>query len=158
MMEEKVPALPDTVVWPETTEDVAEVLRYAHENRVPVYPYGGGSGVLGGAVSRTGGISLDLKGMNKILELDGENCCVRVQGGMNGKNFEDALNMRGYSCGNIPQSLYCSTVGGWAATKATGQFSTKYGGVEDMLLGLEAVLPGGEVFRGEFSPRRSAGP
>ncbi len=157
-VEGKAPALPDVVVWPEETEDVSKILSYANEMNIPVVPYGGGSNVLGNLVARRGGISLDLKKMSDVVEIDEDNLKATVQAGMNGMNFEQELRRKGYTTGNIPQSLYCSSVGGWLATNATGQFSTKYGGVEKMALGLEAVLPDGEVIEGSLSPRRSTGP
>ncbi len=157
-VEGKIPALPDVIAWPTNTEEVAEVMEYANENKIPVIPYGGGSNVLGNLVARRGGISLDLKRMNDLVELDETNQKATVQAGMNGMNFEQELRRKGYTTSNSPQSLYCSAVGGWLATNATGQFSTKYGGIEEMVLGLEAVLPGGEVISGSLSPRRSTGP
>lgn len=156
--QEKVPALPDAVVWPTNTKEVSKILQYANENKIPVIPYGGGSNVLGNLVARRGGISLDLKRMNELVEIDETNLKATAQAGMNGMNFEQELRRKGYTTGHSPQSLYCSAVGGWIATNATGQFSTKYGGIEKMLLGLEAVLPTGEIVRGNLSPRRSTGP
>lgn len=154
----EAPAFPDVVVWPEDTEDVSQVLSFANEKKIPVIPYGGGSNVLGNLVARRGGISLDMKKMSDVIEIDETNLTATVQAGMNGMNFEQELRRKGYSTRNIPQSMYCSSVGGWLATNATGQFSTKYGGVEEMVLGLEAVLPDGEVVKGNLSPRRSTGP
>ncbi len=157
-VEGKVAALPDVIAWPQSTGDVAKVLRYANDNRIPIIPYGGGSGVVGGCVPRYGGISLDIKRMNKLIEVDEVNLRATVQAGMNGMSFEHELRRRGYTMGHSPQSICCSSVGGWVATNATGHFSTRYGGIEEMLLGLEAVLPTGRTVRGECSPRRSAGP
>ncbi len=75
-----------------------------------------------------------------------------------GANLELELSHRGYSAGNIPQSLYCSTLGGWISTRAAGQFSTKYGKIEDMVLGMEVVLPDGNLLNIKPVPRRSVGP
>ena len=77
---------------------------------------------------------------------------------MYGHIFEEALQARGYSMGHWPQSVSLSTVGGWTATRAAGQYSTRYGSIEDMLLGLEAVMADGRVVRIKPTPRRSAGP
>lgn len=153
----ELPALPDVIVWPETTEEVSRVVRVANELGIPVYPYGGGSGVLGAAVPERGGVVVDLKRM-RGLQLYEEDMIVEAEAGVNGYYLESYLNSRGCTLGHIPQSLYPSTVGGWIATKATGQFSTKYGGIEDMLLGLEVVLPTGEVARVEPHPRSAVGP
>ena len=149
--------LPFVVVWPESVDDVIEVVRYAYVNDVPIYPYGGGSGVLRGFAPERGGIVIDLKRMRSI-KLDEENLMVAAEAGVNGMILEEYLNYRGYTLGHIPQSLYESTVGGWVATKATGQFSTKYGGIEDMLLGIEVVVPPGKVISLKPHPRTATGP
>ncbi len=149
--------LPHVVVWPESVEDVVKVVRYAYENRVPIYPYGGGSGVLRGFAPERGGIVVDMKRMRSI-ELDEHNLMVTAEAGINGAILEQYLNYRGYTLGHIPQSFYESTVGGWIATKATGQFSTKYGGIEDMLVGIEVVVPPGKVVRLGPQPRTATGP
>ncbi|AIF70091.1 dehydrogenase [Palaeococcus pacificus DY20341] len=157
MLEGKVPALPNAVVWPESTEDVVKVVKIAYEEKVPIYPYGGGSGVLGAAVPEYGGIVLDLKRM-RSLELYEDDLLLEAHAGVNGYYLEKYLNKKGYTLGHFPQSLYPSTVGGWIATKATGQFSTKYGGIEDMVLGLEAVLPWGDVITLKPHARSATGP
>ncbi len=157
MLKGVLPALPDAVVWPESTEDVREIVRIAYEENVPLYPYGGGSGVLGGAIAEKGGIVVDLKRMRNFRVYK-EDLMVYAEAGINGNLLETGLNSQGYSLGHIPQSIYTSTVGGWVATKATGQFSTGYGGIEDMVLGLEAVIPPGEVVRLEPYPRTATGP
>lgn len=150
-------ALPYVIAWPESVDDVIEVIRYAYANDVPIYPYGGGSGVLRGFAPERGGIVIDLKRMRSI-ELDEENLMVTAEAGVNGMLLEEYLNYRGYTLGHIPQSLYESTVGGWVATKATGQFSTKYGGIEDMLLGIEVVVPPGKIISLKPHPRTATGP
>ena len=153
-----VPALPDCIVWPESVDQVSEILKFASKNKIPVIPFGDGSGVLGSAIPRKGGIVLDVKKMNKIVEIDDLGLMARVQTGINGMNLERLLNRDGYTMGHIPQSLYCSSLGGWIACKAAGQFSTKYGKIEDMLVSLEAVLPDGTVISSKSVPRSSTGP
>jgi len=153
----EVPALPDAVVWPESTEEVQLVVRTAYELNVPVYPYGGGSGVLGGTVPEGGGIVVDLKRIRDVA-LNEEDLIVEAGAGVNGYYLEKYLESKGYTLGHFPQSLYPSTVGGWIATKATGQFSTKYGGIEDMVLGLEVVLPWGDIVDLPPHPRTATGP
>lgn len=148
---------PYVVVWPESVREVVEVVRYAYEKRVPVYPFGGGSGVLKGFAPELGGIVVDLKRMRSV-KLDERNLMVEAEAGVNGYLLEQYLNFKGYTLGHIPQSIYESTVGGWVATKATGQFSTKYGGIEDMLLGLEVVVPPGRVVELKPHPRTATGP
>jgi alkyldihydroxyacetonephosphate synthase len=157
-LEGKAPALPDLVVWPADTAQVAAVLALAGEHGVPVTPYGEGSGALGGAIPLRGGIVLDLKRMNQVRELDGENLMVTVECGLNGALYEEHLNRRGFTGGHIPQSIRCSTVGGWLACRAAGQFSSRYGKIEDMVVALEAVLPDGTVFSGRRVPRTATGP
>jgi len=149
---------PACVVTPTSTAEVAAVLRYANEARIPVVPYGGGSGVSGGVLPSADAIVVDLRRLDQLLELNETALQARVQAGMFGHHFEDALSARGYSMGHWPQSVALSTVGGWVATRAAGQFSTRYGSIEDMLLGLEAVLADGRVVRVKPTPRRSAGP
>jgi alkyldihydroxyacetonephosphate synthase len=96
--------------------------------------------------------------MNRILALDETSLAVTVQPGMRGDAFEAALDRRGYSMGHFPQSIAVSSVGGWVATRASGQFSTRYGSIEDMLLGFEAVLASGEATRLRAVPRTATGP
>jgi alkyldihydroxyacetonephosphate synthase len=134
------------------------VLRYANRERVPIVPFGGGSGVCGGVLPPAGAIVVDMRRMDQLLELNELALQARVQAGMYGHHFEAALAARGYSMGHWPQSVSISTVGGWVATRAAGQFSTRYGSIEDMLLGLEAVLPDGRVVRIKPAPRRASGP
>jgi alkyldihydroxyacetonephosphate synthase len=125
---------------------------------VPITPFGGGSGVLGGAVPLQGSVVLNLQRMSKFLNLDGLSLVAEFESGIMGANLELELNKRGYSAGNIPQSLYCSTLGGWISTRAAGQFSTKYGKIEDMVLGMQVVLPDGSLLDIKPVPRRSVGP
>ena len=154
----ELPALPRAVVSPISTQQIQEILRCANAYKVAITPFGGGSGVLGGAVPLNGSIILNLQRMNKLLDLDDTSLVAQFEAGIIGANLELELNHRGYSTGNIPQSLYCSTLGGWVSTRAAGQFSTKYGKVEDMVLGMEVVLPDGSVLNVRTVPRRSVGP
>ncbi|MBI4516389.1 MAG: FAD-binding oxidoreductase [Deltaproteobacteria bacterium] len=146
------------VVSPANTQQVSQVLAYADQRRIAVVPFGAGSGVCGGIEPPDGAIVVDLRAMNQLLELNETALLARVQPGMMGNAFEAALNARGYSMGHFPQSIDLSTVGGWAATRAAGQFSTRYGSIEDMVLALEAVLPGGRVVRTRVGPRSATGP
>ncbi len=149
---------PACVVRPASTDDVATTLRLANQHRVAVVPYGGGSGVGGGVLPDSESIVVDLRRMNQLLDLNETSLQVRVQAGMYGHLFEQALQARGYSMGHWPQSVSLSTVGSWVATRAAGQYSSCYGSIEDMLLGLEAVLADGRIVRIKSTPRRSAGP
>ncbi len=149
---------PICVVSPASVQDVQAVLRAANRAGVAVAPFGAGSGVCGGFLPSDRSLVLDMRRMNRLLEVDETSLTARVQAGMMGDQFEAALNERGYSMGHFPQSIRLSTVGGWVATRAAGQFSTRYGSIEDMLLGLEVILAGGERISIQPSPRRSAGP
>ena len=151
-------ARPACVVHPATTADVAAVLAYANVERVAVVPFGAGSGVCGGVLPNDGAIVIDLRRMNRIVEINGPALTVHVQAGMMGNAFEAALNEAGYSMGHFPQSIDVSTVGGWVATRAAGQYSTRYGCIEDMVLALEVVLPDGRILRTPLGPRTATGP
>ncbi len=154
----KIAGLADFIIWPETVAHISEVLMFANTVNIPIIPYGEGSGVVGGAVPVNGGIIMDMKKFNKILEINDTNLTVTVQAGINGMNLERYLNSKGYTAGHIPQSLYISSLGGWIAHRAAGQFSTKYGKIEDIILGMEVVLPQGEVLHFKTIPRASTGP
>ena len=153
-----LPSLPSVVISPKNSEEIQGILKYANEYKVQITPFGGGSGVLGGAIPIEGGAILNLQRMNKFISLDETSLVAEFEAGIIGANLERELNHRGYSSGNIPQSLYCSTLGGWIATRAVGQFSTKYGKIEDMVLGMEVVLPDGNLLNIKPIPRRSTGP
>jgi alkyldihydroxyacetonephosphate synthase len=151
------PQLPGCVVWPADTGEVSAILRIAQEWRVPVVPFGGGSGIVGGTTATPGCISLDSKRLAQ-LRIDPISGVAFAQAGIVGIDLEQRLNEAGFSAGQFPQSLFSSTVGGWVATRASGTFSTLHGNIEDRVVGLEVVLPGGEVMRVRPSPRSATGP
>jgi alkyldihydroxyacetonephosphate synthase len=157
-LEGKQPLKPDVVVYASTLEQISRLLRWASERRVAITPWGAGSSVTGASLPLDGGICLDLSRMNRLIEIDDTNLLVRVQSGMMGHVLEDTLNRRGYTLNHSPQSLDRSTVGGWIATRATGQFSSRYGGIEDLVVALVVVLPGGEIIETKSAPRASVGP
>jgi alkyldihydroxyacetonephosphate synthase len=149
---------PHAVVWPESEREVAAVVRVARELGMPIVPYGGGSGVCGGAVPILGGITVDTKRMNQLGSVDREEMLCDVEAGMNGERFERELNRRGYTLGHFPSSIYCSTVGGWLACRAAGQMSTKYGKIEDRVAGLTVVTGRGEIIHTDGPVRAQRGP
>jgi alkyldihydroxyacetonephosphate synthase len=149
---------PEAVVYPRSAEQVASTLRWANDKGVPITPWGGGSAVTGAPLPLTGGISLDLLALNEILSIDEQNLTVTVQSGVMGGVLEDHLNALGYSLRHVPQSLAVSTVGGWVSTMATGQFSSRYGGIEHLVVSLQAVLPSGEIVNTMHVPRAALGP
>ena len=104
-------------------------------------PWGGGSGTQGGALPIHGGIILDVKRLNKILEIDEQSLTVRAQAGVNGGQLEWALNDRGLTLPHYPASANCATLGGYLAPRGSGTISTKYGKAEDLVMSIEVVLP-----------------
>ncbi len=149
---------PLLVVQPQTHDDVCKLLSFAHAEELHVVPFGAGSGVCGGARPNRDDIVLDLSAMNRIIEINEAALTVTVEPGMLGRDFEAALNSRGYSMGHFPQSINLSSVGGWVATRASGQYSTKYGSIEDMLVALQVVLADGTSIRTKNAPRSATGP
>lgn len=149
---------PPAVVYPESTSEVATVLDIAQQHRAPIVPFGLGSGVCGGVRPGRDALVVDLSRMNRMVEVRPETLIAVAQAGMNGGEFERRLGDHGLTLGHFPQSIDRSTVGGWVATRASGQLSTRYGNIEDLVLSLEVVLPGGRVVRTFPSPRASTGP
>jgi alkyldihydroxyacetonephosphate synthase len=150
--------LPHAVVWPESTREVAAVVRLARQLDLAIVPYGGGSGVCGGTVPLRGGITIDTKRMDSLNYVNGDDMVCDVEAGLNGERFERELQRRGYTFGNFPSSIYCSTVGGWLATRAAGQMSTKYGKVEDRIAGITMVTGTGEIVETDGLARAQRGP
>lgn len=153
-----VGTLPSLVLRPATTEEVARIVETAAKSDLPVIPYGSGSGVLGGIIPLQNELMIDMRRMDQIIKFDTENNLVTVEAGMNGEMFEAALNAKGYTCGHLPQSLTISTVGGWAACRGGGQESSRYGKIENIVVGLKAVLPDGRVMEVRPLPKRATGP
>jgi alkyldihydroxyacetonephosphate synthase len=154
----KIAGLPNFITWPETVDQISEILKLANEEKIPITPFAEGSGVVGGAIPIRGGIIIDMKHFNKILEINDKNLTVTAETGINGMNLERYLNAKGYTCGHIPQSIYTSSLGGWIAHRAAGQFSTKYGKIEDIILGMELILPQGQIINFKPIVRASTGP
>jgi alkyldihydroxyacetonephosphate synthase len=149
---------PVAIVCPARTEHVATVLAWATETGTAVIPRGAGSGVCGGARAQAGAVLLDLSLMDRIGDVDPVSQTVDVQAGVRGDRLEEALAAHGLTTGHYPQSIAISTVGGWIAASSAGQASTGFGAIEDILLGLTAVLPTGEILRCRAVPRSAAGP
>lgn len=147
------------VIWPESPEEIACILKLAKKYGFKVVPYGGGSGVNGAALGEKS-IVLDMKRMNDILSLNEDNLTVTVESGVYVKELENYLNRRNYTLRHIPQSFPEAVIGGLISTFSTGQYSTKYGGIEDMVLNLEIVTPSGDItwLRKNTVPRSAAGP
>jgi alkyldihydroxyacetonephosphate synthase len=149
--------LPACVVWPENSADVCTVLRIADAYEVPVVPFGGGSGIVGGTTPLPASISLDTKRLTH-LRIDEESMVAYAGPGHFGVDLERRLNERGLSLGHFPQSFHSSTVGGWVATRASGTFSTLHGNIENRVVGLQVALPAGKLLTIRPSPRSVTGP
>ena len=150
--------LPAAVIFPASTEEVATVLAWASQTSTAVIPRGAGSGVCGGAQAAAGSVVLDLSRLDQVTDIDPVSQAVSVQAGVRGDQLERALAEHGLTAGLYPQSIAISTVGGWIAASSAGQASTGFGAIEDVLLGLTAVLPQGEILRCRPVPRSAAGP
>lgn len=137
---------------------VAEVLRAASRDSVPVTVRALASSVTGQPIPVRGGIVLDVTGLEPFHSIDETNLIVTASAGTNGGELEDLLNQQGLTLGHSPQSLYRSTVGGWLSTLATGQFSSLYGGIEDLVVGYTVILATGEKVELSASPRAAMGP
>lgn len=157
-LQPSTPARPACVVRPRATAEVAAIVAYATREHVAVVPFGAGSGVCGGVMPDAGAIVVDLGDMRRMHPVDGKNLLATAEAGLLGSEFEAALNESGYSMGHFPQSIALSSVGGWVATRSAGQFSTKYGNIENLFVAFEAVLPSGAVIRTRPVPRASTGP
>ncbi len=150
---------PGVVVKAASTDDVSATLRVASEHRLSVTPQGGRSSVVGGATPDRGAIALDLTGLRRVLEIDDASGFVRVEAGIFGPDLEVALAPHGLTAGHFPQSFDLATVGGWIASRGAGQYSNRYGTIDDLVRGLTVVLANGEVLHlGGHGPREAVGP
>ena len=139
-------------------EEVIQAIRLLNQEKIVSVPRTGGSGVCLGLETPKESVVLDLSEMNEILEINEENLTVTAQAGVALERLEKVLNKKGYTSGHFPQSLPLAQLGGLVATRSIGQFSTRYGGIEDLLVGIEGILPDGELVRIKNIPRKSTGP
>jgi alkyldihydroxyacetonephosphate synthase len=147
------------VVHPHGAADVARVLRICNEAHVPVTAAAGRSGVCGASMPVHGGIVLDLTAITGIVDVDCDALVLDVRAGTFGTPLEAALRTEhGVTLGHWPQSIDLSTVGGWLACRSAGQLSTRYGKIEDMVLGLDVVLADGRIVHTGGAPRAAVGP
>ena len=156
----EVPARPAVVARPTDTGQVAAVLALCNSARVPVTAAGGRSGVCGASIPVFGGVSLDLCRLAGITAIDSDSLIADLRAGTFGPDVETGLRGdHGLTLGHWPQSMDLSTVGGWLACRGAGQYSNRYGKIEDMVTGLEVVLADGTVVRtGGHGPRSATGP
>lgn len=160
ILAERAGAQPERVLVARPTgrEQVAAILRWAAANSVAVTPLGGGSGVCGAVAPKRGELVLDMAAFDRILQLDEVNLVCRVESGVNGMTLETKLNERGLTLGHYPSSLPGTTVGGLVSTRSSGQESSRYGSIEDMVQGLAVVLPDGTFATPRPGPRSAVGP
>lgn len=153
-------ARPRAVLFPETVNEVSLIVKEASKNKVCIVIHGGGSSVTGASSPRDGCVVVSLSRMRKIIDFNEEDLTVTVEPGILIYELEEWLNSKGYTLRHVPQSYHIASIGGCIATLSTGQYSTGYGGIEDMVLNLEVVLPSGEVIwtRSMTVPRSSMGP
>lgn len=150
---------PAAIAMVNSTEQVAAVLAFADEHGVNVVARTGGTATEGGLETVVeNSIVLDGSGMNDIISIDAYNMQATAQCGVPLQVLEDRAREMGLTTGHSPQSKPVAQMGGLVATRSIGQFSTLYGGIEDMVVGLEVVFPGGQVSRIKNVPRRAAGP
>jgi alkyldihydroxyacetonephosphate synthase len=149
--------IPFCSVLPGSTDEVRRIVLLANEERVPIIPYGGGSGLMGGALSVEAGIVVDLRRMNQILDVDTQARSARVQSGTVLEALEKRLNRDNFMLGHDPWTLPVATVGGAISTNSIGYRGGLYGSMGEQVLGLEAVLPDGEILRTRAVPKSSAG-
>jgi len=138
-------ALPQVIVRPQNTEQVQAIMRYANSERIPVIPRGSGSGMCGQVVPVQGGMILDMRSMNRILEINPQDGYCRVEPGVIDDDLNRALKPYGVFYPPTPASSVCATIGGEIANNASGGRSVKYGAARDAILAVKVVLPNGEL-------------
>ncbi|MGV2619577.1 UNVERIFIED_CONTAM: FAD-binding oxidoreductase [Halobacillus marinus] len=151
--------LPAAVVKVKDEQEVSDLLRYMNDNGINAVPRTGGSATEGGLETAVeNSIVIDGSGMDEIVSIDPYDMLATVKCGVPLEVLEDKLREQGLTTGHSPQSKPLAQMGGLVATRSIGQLSTLYGGIEDMVIGLEAVFPNGEVTKIRNIPRRAAGP
>ncbi len=152
---------PDAVVFPGDHDQVDAVLRACADHGVAVVAFGGGTSVVGGLEPERGGfdavVALDLRRLDGLVEFDPESGIATLQAGLRGPEAEDLLAAHGFSLGHYPQSFRFATIGGFAATRSSGQNSAGYGRFDDMVTGLRVATPRGTLRLGR-GPSSAAGP
>lgn len=150
---------PIAIVYPKSVEEISRLLVFCNDNQVNVIPRGGKTATEGGLENwKEITIVIDALNLDQIIKIDECNMQATVQAGVQLQVLEDELRKRGYTTGHSPQSKPVAKFGGLVATRSIGQFSTLYGGIEDMVVGLECVFPNGHISRIKNVSRRSGGP
>ncbi len=158
-LDNEVPAIAGAVARPGTPEQVAAVLAVCHDAKIPVTAAAGRSGVCGSSIPLYGGVVLDLCDLVGIRSVDDASLTVDVLCGTFGDYFESELRTKhSVTSGHWPQSVTLSTVGGWLACRGAGQLSTRYGKIEDMVIGLDVALADGRTIQTGGNARQATGP
>lgn len=151
--------LPSAIVEPNSAEEVSMILSFCNKNNINVIPRSGKTSTEGGLENwKEGTVIIDSKRLNKIIKIDEYNMQVTVQAGVCLQDVEDEVRKLGLTTGHSPQSKPVAQYGGLVATRSIGQFSTYYGAIEDMVVGLECVFPNGHISRIKNVSRRAGGP
>lgn len=148
---------PTCLVRPQSTEEVRRIVEFANTEIVSVVPFGGGSGLMGGALSIRPCVLLDLRQMNRIINVDTEAHTARVEAGIVLESLETTLSQSGFILGHDPWTVPVATIGGAISTDSVGYRAGIYGSMGEQVLGLEAVLPNGEILRTPPVSKRSVG-
>ncbi|HUW95599.1 MAG TPA: FAD-binding oxidoreductase, partial [Anaerolineae bacterium] len=146
--------LPDIVVVPQTTDEVVEIVKIAHRHRIPIVPFAGGTGMGGGVASWKGGIAVETKSLNQLLELDEANMMVTVQAGMTIWDLNEALERHGLWFPHQPESKRACTIGASIGCDNDSTFGLRYGKILDVLSNVVMVTGEGEAVR--FGRRKAA--
>jgi alkyldihydroxyacetonephosphate synthase len=151
---------PDAVTYPENEAQVVRLVQLAQQHRIVLVPYGGGTNVSHALMCPESEpraiVSMDMRRMNQILELDETNRMAHIQAGAVGQDLQTELEARGYTLGHEPDSIEFSTLGGWIATRSSGMKKNRYGNIEDLVLDVRMVTAKG-VIEGRAMPRESMG-
>jgi alkyldihydroxyacetonephosphate synthase len=151
--------VPAAIVYPKTAEEVSRVLSFCNQHGVNVIPRAGKTATEGGLENwKENTVVIDALHLDKILKIDPYNMQATAQAGVPLQVLEDAAREKGLTTGHSPQSKPVAKLGGLVSTRSIGQFSTLYGGIEDMVVGLECVFPDGHIARIKNVARRSGGP
>jgi alkyldihydroxyacetonephosphate synthase len=154
-------AAPDAVLYPRATDEVLALLAFASEHDIAVVPFGGGTSVVGGVTGARGNfrnlMTLDLSGMDRLIDIDTVSRTATAEAGIYGPALEKGLSAKGLTLGHHPQSFEFSTLGGWVAHRGAGQGSNRYGRAEDWLAGAKLATPKGLLDTNTF-PASAAGP
>lgn len=151
--------MPKAIVYPNSAEEVSKLLMFCNENKINVIPRSGKTATEGGLENwKENTLVIDAKNLNKTIKIDEYNMQATVQAGVVLGDLEEELRKKGYTSGHSPQSKPVAKMGGLVATRSIGQLSTLYGGIEDMVVGLECVFPDGHISRIKNVSRRAGGP